>query len=273
MNRQITIKRVRRGFGVLVTRLLLAWVTLHLCAQQQPSYRQADIDNGAEIYQARCTRCHGDGNSVPGVDLRSGQFKHGNTDQELMTVIRKGIDGTAMPAHPDLSGNDILSVVAYLRNMRDYGAEKTALGDPKQGRILFEGEGKCMQCHRVNGAGSRVALDLSDTGALHPAVYLRRALLDPEAIAKDQPSNRYMRAVMKSGNEITGMRLNEDTFTVQLMTEQENLVSLDKSQLKSLTVVNGPAMPSYAGKLTEVQIQDLVAYLASLQRPGRVIAR
>ena len=130
-----------------------------------------------------------------------------------------------------------------------------------------------MQCHRVNGVGSHVALDLSDTGALHPAVYLRRALLDPEAIEKDQLANRYMRSVTKSGNEITGMRLNEDTFTVQLMTEQENLVSLDKSQLKSLTVVNGPAMPSYAGKLTEAQIQDLVAYLASLQRPGRVIAR
>jgi cytochrome c oxidase cbb3-type subunit 3 len=234
---------------------------------QQPKYQQDAIEGGAPLYQANCAVCHADGAGVPGIDLKAGVFRHSTTDEDLFAVIKNGVPGTAMPAHPNFSSNDILSLVAYVRTMRDYGTKAVKLGDPQKGKALFEGAGGCIKCHRVNGKGSLTALDLSDTGALHPPAYLQRSLLDPDATAADEPQNRFMRAVKNDGTVIVGRRLNEDTFTVQLIDEQGNLVSLEKGNLRSLTVEQGASMPSLTGKFSDEEISDLVAYLVSLNLP------
>lgn len=241
-------------------------VSTPLCAQQ-PKYQQDAIDRGAALYQSNCVVCHADGAGVPGIDLKAGIFRHSTTDEDLLSVIKNGVPGTAMPAHPNFATYDILSLVAYIRTMRDYGSKPVKLGDGQKGKALFEGAGGCLKCHRVNGKGSLVALDLSDTGALHPPAYLERALLDPDAIAADEPGNRFMRAVKSDGTVIVGRRMNEDTFTVQLIDEQGNLVSLEKANLKSLTVEQGSSMPSLKGKFNDDEISDLVAYLVSLNPP------
>jgi cytochrome c oxidase cbb3-type subunit III len=250
----------RTPFSVIV---LFSVIPFNTRAQQ--SYRQSDIDSGAILFSAQCSSCHGAGDGVPGIDLRMGQFRHANSDSDLLTVIRNGIRGTAMPAHDDLTGNETVSLVAYIRNMRDYNEQAVKPGDLQKGKFLFEGDGGCLDCHRVNGKGSRFALDLSDTGTLHPAAYLERALRDPKANADSQPQNGFLTAITNQGKVITGRRLNEDTFTIQLIDQHENLVSLEKSNLKSLTKVPGVEMHSLRGKLTSDQISDLVAYLASLQ--------
>jgi cytochrome c oxidase cbb3-type subunit III len=250
--------------------LACAAISLPLVAEPQ-SYNQSDIDSGAALYAAQCYSCHGAGDGVPGIDLRTGQFRHATSDQDLLAIVRNGIPGTAMPAHGDLTGKEVLALVAYIRNMRDYNAQTVKLGNPARGKEIFEGEGHCQDCHRVNGKGSRLALDLSNTGALHPAAYLEGALLNPQADEDAQPQNQFLRAVKKDGSVVTGRRLNEDTFTIQLLDDHQNLVSLEKSNLKSLTVVKSVEMPSVKGKLSDEQISDLVAYLASLKVPGRMI--
>ena len=237
-------------------------------AWAQQTYQQDDIDRGAGIYAANCVVCHADGGGIPGVDLRSGQFRRATTDQDLVGIIHNGIPGTAMPAHPDFSNADLIAIVAYVRNMRDYNSKPVKLGDVAKGKALFENEGGCLHCHRVNGKGSRIALDLSSVGAIHPAAYLQRALLEPQSTTAEMPANRVVRAVKKNGDVITGRRLNEDTFTIQLIDDHEELVSLEKADLRSLTVVQGTLMPSLSGKFTDDQISDLVAYLASLKRQG-----
>lgn len=241
---------------------------LPLSTSAQQEYQRDDIDRGAGLYGANCVVCHADGAGIPGVDLRSGQFRHATTDQDLAAIIHNGIPGTAMPAHPDFSNADLIAIVAYVRNMRDYNSKPVKLGDRARGETLFENEGHCLDCHRVNGKGSHIGLDLSSVGAIHPAAFLQRALLDPESTVAEMPESHFLRAVTASGDVITGRRLNEDTFTVQLMDDHEHLVSLEKANLRSLTVVAGPAMPSLKGKFTDDQISDLVAYLASLKRPG-----
>lgn len=234
---------------------------------QQPKYQPEAIERGALLYEANCAVCHAEGAGVPGIDLKAGVFRRSTTDEDLFAVIQNGVPGTAMPAHPNFSSNDILSLVAYIRSLRDYGTQAVKLGDPQKGQALFEGAGGCLHCHRVNGKGSLVALDLSDVGALHPPAYLERALLDPDAVAADEPQNRFMHAVRKDGTVIVGRRLNEDTFTVQLIDQQGNLVSLEKANLQSLTVEPGTSMPSLKGKFSADQIGDLVAYLVSLNPP------
>jgi hypothetical protein len=58
--------------------------------------------------------------------------------------------------------------------------------------------------------------------------------------------------------------MNEDTYTVQLMDDAGNLRSLEKS---NYSVTKKSKMPSFA-QIPAAELDDLVAYLSSLRRPG-----
>jgi putative heme-binding domain-containing protein len=236
---------------------------------QQQSYRPSDVDAGATLYAANCFTCHADGQGIPGVDLRSGQFRHASSDDDLMSIIENGIPGTAMPAH-SFTSPELTGLVAYIRTMRDYGAKPVQLGDAAKGKALFEDQGGCLNCHRVDGKGSRTALDLSDAGLVHPPAYLQRALLDPNSIAAEMPENRFILVVTNKGITMTGRRLNEDTYTIQLIDDHENLVSVEKADLRSYTILKDSPMQSLQGKFTDAQISDLVAYLATLKKSPQI---
>ena len=79
------------------------------------------------------------------------------------------------------------------------------------------------------------------------------------------PINRPVRAVTKDGKVVNGRRLNEDTYTVQLIDEQEKLVSLTKADLREYTILTTSPMPSYKDRLSENELADVVAYLLSLK--------
>src|SRR5262249_52830657 len=117
--------------------------------------------------------------------------------------------------------------------------------------------------HRVDGSGSRLAPDLSDIGSVRTAAALQQSLSEPTAAML--PSNRSIRAVTRAGKVVTGRRLNEGTYTVQLIDEHENLVSLDKTELREYTVLKESPMPSYKDKLGSNEMADLLAYLLSLK--------
>ena len=229
---------------------------------QQPTFDPVRLETGARLYASHCQTCHGpNGDATGGVNLRTGQFKRASTDLELMNTIVQGIPGTSMPATP-LASADLVSLVTYLRGMTDYGARKVTLGDPVNGRMLFEGKGRCLSCHRVNHEGSYLGPDLSEIGTARPASVLEDTLLDPAAAA--QPGNRSIRAVTKTGGVVTGRRLNEDTWSVQIIDSHERLVSLWKPDLREYAILTS-AMPSYKDTLTAGERADLIAYLVSLQ--------
>jgi putative heme-binding domain-containing protein len=140
-------------------------------------------------------------------------------------------------------------------------------GRALQGQAVFQGKGTCLNCHRVQGRGSRLGPDLSDIGLQRPAEELRRAVLEPGA--EILPRNRFYRVVTKDGNTITGRLLNHDTFTVQLITPKEELVRFRKSELREHGFQKNSPMPSYEGKLAPEELADLIAYLASLKGIGQ----
>jgi putative heme-binding domain-containing protein len=226
-------------------------------------FSQADVENGFRLYGANCTTCHGDnGDGVSGIDLRRGQFRRASSDADLIRIIANGIPGTAMPPHRFVSA-DLAGVVAYIRSMRDFETGAVKLGDAGRGQKLFEGKGGCAKCHRVNGNGSRVGPDLSDIGAIRAPDSLQKSIIDANSAVL--PINRSIRAVTRNGQVIRGRRLNEDTYTVQIIDEQERLVSLDKSTLREYNVVKTSSMPSYKDELTAEELSDIVAYLHSLK--------
>jgi putative heme-binding domain-containing protein len=226
-------------------------------------YAQADIAYGSRIYAAQCSACHGpNGDAITAVDLRAGRFQRVSSDTDLRSIVTNGIPGTAMPPFT-FNASELAGIVAYIRNMRDFDVRSVTVGDPDRGRAVFEGTGACTSCHRVNGRGARVAPDLSEIGAVRTADALERSLLDPNGSMR--PSNRSVRAVTRDGKVIVGRRLNEDTYTVQLIDAQERLVSLAKADLREYTVGTTSSMSSYKDRLSSRELADVVAYLLSLK--------
>jgi putative heme-binding domain-containing protein len=248
--------------------LLLAALTVGIAGQQNPQehpgqYTQADIEAGARLYSSQCQQCHGlNGDQITGIDLRRGQFRRSTSDEDLAKVITTGVPGTAMPPF-SLRPPEVTSVIAFIRAGFDPAGTAVKIGNAARGRQVFEGKGTCTSCHRVNGVGPRVAPDLSDIGAARTPAALQRALLDPSAAML--PINRPVRIVMKDGRTLTGRRFNEDTFTVQLIDQQERLLSLEKKDIKTLDVQTASPMPSFNGRLTTDELSDVIAYLITLK--------
>jgi putative heme-binding domain-containing protein len=252
-----------------ITRVMgLLLLAVAVAAAQEHSYTQADIENGARLYQSSCAGCHGpDGDMVPGIELQRGQFRRATNDSEIMRIIQSGIPGTTMPPS-SFSDNQAGSIVAYLRSVAPASASgrggvTIARGDAAKGKALFEGKGQCATCHRINGVGPRLAPDLSDIGTIRPVTELQEKLVDPNAMIR--AGNRYIEAVTQKGEKISGRLLNQDTFTIQLLDSNERLVSLSRSNLRDVSFVKNSPMPSYRDKLSSEEIGDLVAYLVTLK--------
>lgn len=258
-----------RLYGCLIVGVFVApYVATRLAAQAPQlhagEYSPVDIQYGSGIFAAQCANCHGAlGDAVANVNLRSGQLRRAASDQDLGRLINAGIPGTGMPSHK-LTQPELTALVAFIRNMRDFDSRAVPLGDPERGKAVFTGKGECMNCHRVAGSGRRVAPDLTAIGTLRSPGALERSLVDPTAAML--PFNRFVRAVTKDGKVITGRRLNEDTYTVQIITDdQERLMSLDKAELREFSVLKTSPMASYKDKLSDQERADLLAYLVNLK--------
>jgi putative heme-binding domain-containing protein len=233
-------------------------------AQDHPGqYSAMDIETGSRLYAGQCVLCHGpNGDVVAGVDLRRGQFRRAVSDEDLARVIARGLPEAGMPGFK-LQPSELDGLVAFIRAGFDVSGTAVKVGHVGRGQEIFEGKGGCAACHRVNGKGPRVAPDLSDIGAIRTPSALQRSLLDPTSAML--PINRPVRAVTRDGRTIRGRRLNEDTYSVQLIDEQERLVSLVKAELREYELAKTSPMRSMAGILTADEQADLVAYLLSLK--------
>src|SRR4029078_6861436 len=145
-------------------------------------------------------------------------------------------------------------VVAYLRSVAASKRSASSAGDPLRGRIVFEGKGACVTCHRVGAAGARLGPDLTNIGQLRRSVDLEHSLLDPDA--EILGNNRFYRVVAKDGTTTTGRLLNLDTFTVQMLDSKEQLRSFVKSDLREHGFIEKSPMPSYKDKLSMKELAD-----------------
>lgn len=222
----------------------------------------SDVFSGEQAFQNYCANCHGKaGNQIAQVDLGHGNFRKPYSDDELADIIVRGIAGTPMPATPNMSRPQAEQIVAYLRSravVKDAGAG----GDAARGRALFFGKGKCLACHRIDGAGSRLGPDLSRIGGLRTSDQLASSLLEPGS--EVQPGNRSYSVVTRDGRRITGRLLNRDTYTVQLLDADEQLRSFSNDDLRAQEFVPSP-MPSVRDLLEADELADLVQYLTSLR--------
>jgi hypothetical protein len=74
-----------------------------------------------------------------------------------------------------------------------------------------------------------------------------------------------VRVVMKDGSEVRGVRINEDLFTIQIRDAKGAFHSIRKRNAELVRKEMGVSlMPSFKDRVAGADLDDLVAYLASL---------
>jgi len=175
-----------------------------------------------------------------------------------------------------MTADERQQLVSYVRELGRVRMP-TVEGDPAAGSEIFWGKGNCGQCHTVGIRGGRTGPDLSSIGVARGPSHLRAALLDPASAIPDSftvyrrvvfmPDNfLQIRVTTREGKSITGLRVDEDAFTIQIRDYADRLYSFRKDELRELIKDWGKTpMPSYRGVLIDTELQNVVAYLASLR--------
>jgi putative heme-binding domain-containing protein len=233
----------------------------------------ADLAHGSKLFAGYCSRCHGaDGTGGMGPSLARPRLRRAADEAGIIDILQNGVPGTNMAAAFWLSGREIAQVAAYVRSLGQR-PEEVLPGDPARGRDVY-GRSGCATCHIVKGDGAGIGPDLSDIGAQRGASFLRQSLIDPGAARPERPipyepytAQAYLmvRVLPRGGTEITGIRVNEDAFTIQIR-DQQGLHSFRKRELARLVPEPGLSlMPSYRDSLKAREVDDLVAFLMTLR--------
>ena len=224
---------------------------------------RADLANGEKLFQVHCTRCHGTkGEGSRGPALTRAKLLHAPDDAALVKVLEDGIRGTEMPGAGAMSEREIRQTAAYVRSLGRV-AIKPVPGDVAHGGEIYRGKG-CAGCHAIHGEGGVEGPDLAAIGDARSAAYLRESIVNPGAAVPEG----YMLVTVtpKEGEAVAGVRVNEDSFSIQVRDRsgrshtfwKKDVMRIDKQPGKS-------GMPSYQGQLSDGELTDLVAYLASLK--------
>jgi cytochrome c oxidase cbb3-type subunit III len=231
-------------------------------------------------FRINCALCHGLGarGGGRGPDLTRAHKRHGDADGDLFRNISQGIPGTAMPANGTngqgvgMTDEEIWQIITYLRSIQVKPLLKN-LGNAVHGKQLFYGDANCSTCHMVKGKGGRVGPDLTSVGASRTVESLVESVRKPSqrlAWGLTEPTKEFAQryetvtVVTPDGEEIKGVALNEDSFTLQLMDTAERLHLFEKDKLRSITKGRASLMPSYNTEtLSDHDLNDIIAYLVA----------
>jgi len=233
-----------------------------------------DVEQGKQLFNGMCARCHGiDGTGDEGPSLNRPTLSRAASDDALREVIRDGIPDRGMPRVRRLTDSEIDQLASYVRSL-GRAAGPAAKGNVDKGRATYDTLG-CASCHIVSGQGGSFGPDLTEIGMSRGASYLRQSFLGPaetlprgSSLVPGRGFTEYLpvRVVTSDGREVRGVRINEDPFTIQVRDSANRFHSFRKSDTKEIEKEFGKSMmPSFRGRLTDAETDDLVAYLSSLR--------
>jgi cytochrome c oxidase cbb3-type subunit III len=237
--------------------------TAKLATEHPTQGETPDAAAGKKLFELHCAVCHGTEGKGGGrgPNLNRAHLEHAPDDAALKSLIENGVP-PEMPEAWYMSEKDVANVVAYVRSLGRIPAEPVP-GDLAQGSRVYAKSG-CATCHIVAGEGTGFGPELTEVGARRSAEYLRQCLVKPSANLPE--GFLWVEATLASGETLLGIRVNEDTFSIQIKDSLGGFHSLRKLELKQLRKLRGETpMPSYEKSLNAAEFQDLVAYLASLR--------
>jgi cytochrome c oxidase cbb3-type subunit 3 len=259
---------MRRRLRVLVHAICLALLLpLTAFAQTRPAARPpvTDAAAGQRIFDAQCAWCHGNGGDGGTGPNLHGRLRHATTLNSIADIIVNGIPGTDMPSFRlGLTERSTRQTASYVSSL-SRSPSRSGPGRADRGAEVYQSNG-CGSCHVIEGRGGVLGPELTSVGGRRGAVYLREAIVKPAA--SHPPGYLVVRAVPNKGPEIRGTRVNEDVFWIDIRDASGAVHTLQKSDLSRIELEpDGTLMPSYESRLAAAQLDDLVAYLATLRGP------
>ena len=219
-----------------------------------------DAAAGKKLFEQHCALCHGiEGKGGRGPALNRARLKHAPDDAALKGVIEDGI-APNMPPGWFFDENDIANLAAFVRSLGKIPADPVP-GDAARGASVYAKSG-CSGCHILDGAGNGYGPELTGIGERRNAAFLQKTIGKPASVLPED--FLFVKATTVSGESIEGIRVNEDSFTIQIKDLGGRYHSLRKDELKELRKLRGETpMPAFEGVLSADEMRDLVAYLAS----------
>jgi cytochrome c oxidase cbb3-type subunit 3 len=241
----------------------------------------AAAKRGEFQFRINCAFCHGLGarGGGRGPDLTRARKRHGNSDAEMFQTINLGVPGTAMPPNGTtgqgvgMTEEEVWQVITYIRSVQVKAPAQPA-GDAAHGRKLFYGDANCSGCHMVEGKGGRLGPDLTAVGMARAADAIVDSVRNPsrslapgllEATKEFPQEYETVTVVTAKGEEIKGVTMNEDNFSLQLMDANEQIHLFEKDKLRSIRKSRTSMMPIYdVTLLSDKDLLDIVAFLQSV---------
>jgi putative heme-binding domain-containing protein len=234
---------------------------------------KAALAEGQSLFRGLCSGCHGGmGRGGKGPDLTDNRWLHGDKDEDITRVIKNGVSGTTMKKLGEsLKEHQIANIIAYVRSLArapgDSNWKPYMSGDPQAGEKLFfdpKGKALCAKCHTVNRKGGRVGPALDRIAARRAPEFVMESIVQPSKFI--DPLFEGMQVVTNEGKVITGLRINETNFSIQLREENGRFHSFTKRDLEDFRVMDKSMMPdNLAEELTVKQLHDLFAFLMTLE--------
>jgi putative heme-binding domain-containing protein len=231
------------------------------------------LAEGQALFRGLCSGCHGGlGRGGKGPDLTDNRWIHGGTDDDIANTIRNGVSRTTMKKLGEsLKEEQIRKLIAYIRSLARSPGESDwkpyLAGDPQVGRKLFfdpQGKAQCAKCHSVGGEGGRIGPALDRIASRRAPEYLMESILQP---SKDiAPEFEAVAVATKNGQVITGLRVNETNFDIQLREESGRFHSFLKRDLDEVQTLKKSLMPeNFAEIMTVKDLHDIFAYIMTLE--------
>ncbi len=140
-------------------------------------------------------------------------------------------------------------------------------GDPHAGQWVYRRkELNCVQCHVLSRAGGIVGPDLSGVGVTSPTEYLLDSLLEPSKQIKE--AYLTLNVVTSDGEIVRGVKVDRDDKRLILRDDKGQKTILAVEDIEAEAEGKSLMPEGLHHLLTEKELIDLVAFLASLGKPG-----
>jgi len=230
---------------------------------------------GETLYGQHCTTCHGSnggGGEIGPAIVSSDRAALGVNDAQTFNTIKNGVPGTPMSAQK-LTDDEIWKITTYIHALRGTALDSPVQGDVAHGEEVFFGKGQCGNCHMLKGKGGLTAPDLTNIAAVRKSSTITAALTKEKHkeygsggahLSTLPPDDRWLpvHVTTADGKVTDGVLLNEDSYSIQMIGNDQQLHLFDRTKLKRVVIDPKSLMPTdYDKRLTAVEFKDLMAFL------------
>jgi len=268
---------------ILFTALLVANAVLSARQRERPPESDsrpptsdpAQASSGKQIFLSNCSFCHGvtaRGGAQGGPDLtQSSLVRADENGKQLAAFLKVGRPDKGMPTF-SFTDEKVQAIAAFLhsaisstRRRHSLGTE-VLVGDAAAGKVFFNGQGHCADCHSVSGDLKGISSHFS------PAVLQGRIVLPigsggyPGLSPAEPPR---VRVTVAAGQDkaLSGTLVFLSDYAITLLDSSGQRHTLPRQGDVPKILMEDPlqAHLDRESTLTDKQMHDLTAYLANLK--------